>query len=465
MLNRREFLTVTGAGAVGAALVSVPRFSSLAAPLPAKPDVTLRIAPVSVEIAPGTVINTVGYNGKAPGPVLRMREGKRITVDVHNDTGIDELVHWHGQFVSSEVDGSQEEGTPLVPAHGGRQYTFTPGPSGSRWYHTHTMAMDHLDRGGFTGQFGFFYVEPKSEPGNYDQEIFLAAHHWQPALAHLGPPNNGWEIAYGSASINDKALGHGDPIRVKQGQRVLFRFLNSSATDDVNFALPGHKFKVIAMDGNPVPTQAEVDVLMVGVAERIDAVVEMNRPGVWILGSTDDKERNMGMGIVVEYAGQSGEPVWEKQEKSMWDYTVFGMQREVWDEAQARLGAVTEPDGKFELTFKKIPGNRVDYNRWTINDKQWPDTDPMMVQKGKRYRMIFHNQTGDWHPLHLHRHDFEIVKIGGKSTAGIKKDILNMPRFSDAEVDFVANQPGPSLFHCHMQLHMDYGFKSLVKYT
>ena len=150
---------------------------------------------------------------------------------------------------------------------------------------------------------------------------------------------------------------------------------------------------------------------------------------------------------------------------SMWDYTVFGMQREVWDEAQARLGAVTEPDGKFELTFKKIPGNRVDYNRWTINDKQWPDTDPMMVQKGKRYRMIFHNQTGDWHPLHLHRHDFEIVKIGGKSTAGIKKDILNMPRFSDAEVDFVANQPGPSLFHCHMQLHMDYGFKSLVKYT
>jgi FtsP/CotA-like multicopper oxidase with cupredoxin domain len=454
MLNRREFLALTGTTAAGAALASVPRFSSLGALPLAKPDIALRIAPVSVEIAPGTVIKTVGYNGKTPGPVLRMREGKRITVDVHNDTDIDELVHWHGQFVGSGVDGSEEEGTPRVPAHGSRQYTFAPGPSGSRWYHTHIMAADHLDRGGFTGQFGFFYVEPKGEPGKYDQEIFLAAHHWEPSLAHLGPPNNGWEIAYGSASINDKALGHGDPIRVKQGQRVLFRFLNSSATDDISFALPGHKFKVIAMDGNPVPKQAEVDVLTVAVAERVDAIVEMNQPGVWVLGSTDDEERKKGMGIVVEYAGQTGEPVWTKPAKASWDYTIFGTQE-----------TLPEPDGKFDLIFKKIPGMRVDFNRWSINDKSWPDTDPLLVKPGKRYRMIFHNQTGDSHPLHLHRHDFEIVKIGGKNTAGIKKDIVSVPRFSDAEVDFVANQPGPSLFHCHMQLHMDFGFKALVKYA
>jgi FtsP/CotA-like multicopper oxidase with cupredoxin domain len=43
--------------------------------------------------------------------------------------------------------------------------------------------------------------------------------------------------------------------------------------------------------------------------------------------------------------------------------------------------------------------------------------------------------------------------------------VVNIPRFSDAEVDFVANHPGPSLFHCHMQLHMDFGFMSLVKYS
>jgi FtsP/CotA-like multicopper oxidase with cupredoxin domain len=160
------------------------------------------------------------------------------------------------------------------------------------------------------------------------------------------------------------------------------------------------------------------------------------------------------LGVVIEYAGQTGEPAFPKIAKVPWDYTPFGTEDKL-----------PEPDGTFDLVFKKIPGNRVDFNRWTINEKSWPDTDPLMVQKGKRYRMVFHNQTGDTHPLHLHRHDFEIVKIGGKNTAGIKKDVVNIPRFSDAEVDFVANHPGPSLFHCHMQLHMDFGFMALVKYT
>jgi FtsP/CotA-like multicopper oxidase with cupredoxin domain len=445
---------VTGMSAAGTAIASLPRFSSVAGLPLAKPDVTLRIAPVSVELAPGVVYKTAGYNGKVPGPILRMKEGKRITVDVHNDTDIAELVHWHGQFVSSDVDGSMEEGTPDVPAHGRRQYTFEPGPVGTRWYHTHTPSKGNLDIAAFSGQFGFFYVEPKNEPGNYDQEIFLAAHHWGPSLAHKGPPNNGWEIAYKNGSINDKALGHGEPIRVKQGQRVLLRILNASPTDDISFALPGHKFKVISMDGNPVPTQAPVDVLMMGVAERVDAIVEMNNPGVWIFGSIDDEERTSGMGIVVEYAGQNGEPAWVKPEKIPWDYSIFGTQ-----------DSHPEPDGMFDLLFEKIPGNRVDFNRWTINGKSWPDTAPMTVEKGKRYRMVFHNKTGDTHPLHLHRHSFEIVKIGGKSTAGIVKDVVNIPRFSDAEVDFVANYPGPSLFHCHMQLHMDFGFMTLVKYS
>src|SRR5713226_9280147 len=94
ILNRREFLAVTGVSAVGAALASVPRFSSVAALPLAKPDLTLRIAPVSVEIAPGVVIKTVGYNGKIPGPILRMREGKLVTIDVQNDTDMTELVHW-----------------------------------------------------------------------------------------------------------------------------------------------------------------------------------------------------------------------------------------------------------------------------------------------------------------------------------------------------------------------------------
>jgi FtsP/CotA-like multicopper oxidase with cupredoxin domain len=78
---------------------------------------------------------------------------------------------------------------------------------------------------------------------------------------------------------------------------------------------------------------------------------------------------------------------------------------------------------------------------------------------------MINNDNGDMHPLHLHRHTFEVVSVGGMRSSGVMKDIVNIPHFSKAEIDFVANDPGPSLLHCHMQLHMDFGFMLLVKYV
>ena len=75
------------------------------------------------------------------------------------------------------------------------------------------------------------------------------------------------------------------------------------------------------------------------------------------------------------------------------------------------------------------------------------------------------NKSGDDHPIHLHRHTFELTRIAGKPTSGIRKDTVNIPRRQNAEIDFVADDPGLTLFHCHMQLHMDFGFMALMKYT
>ena len=479
-MERREFLAITSAAALAAGRRAVfPNFAQ-AAQRAAAADFTIRIEEVSLELAPGRIVRTIGYNGTAPGPVLRMREGKKISVEVINRTGVQELVHWHGQFVPSDVDGSAEEGTPGVPAHGRRRYTFTPRPAGTRWYHTHAMAERNLHRGLYTGQFGFLVVEPSSNPGSYDQEVFLALHEWEPfytneeeeeeeagcmrpdgarvALAsyRVGAAEkaNGLEVGYHRFSINDKALGYSEPIRVKEGERVLTHLLNASATESRRIALPGHKFTVVALDGNPVPKQASAEVLEIGPAERVDAIVGMNQPGVWILGTTNDEDRNGGMGVVVEYAGQNGPAQWTAPPKIAWDYNIFGKQE-----------AAPEPDETIPLIFKKIPGGKGRMNRWTINGKSYPQTEPIVVHQGRRYRFIFDNQSDDAHPLHLHRHSFELTKVKGKSTSGIKKDTVMVKRDSQVEVDFVADNPGASLLHCHQQLHMDFGFMTLVKYA
>jgi FtsP/CotA-like multicopper oxidase with cupredoxin domain len=81
------------------------------------------------------------------------------------------------------------------------------------------------------------------------------------------------EVAYNFHSVNSHALGAGEPVRVREGQRVLFRILNASATDAHRLALPGHRFTVVALDGNTVPTPRAVEALELAPAERIDAIV------------------------------------------------------------------------------------------------------------------------------------------------------------------------------------------------
>src|SRR5213076_142799 len=103
-------------------------------------------------------------------------------------------------------------------------------------------------------------------------------------------------------------------------------------------ALPGHEFHVLALDGNPVPAPGPARVITLGPGERVDAYVEMNRPGVWILGSTDEATRNAGLGVVVEYANQHREPQWVAQPGVFWDYTRFG-----WPAGHATERSAREP--------------------------------------------------------------------------------------------------------------------------
>jgi FtsP/CotA-like multicopper oxidase with cupredoxin domain len=445
-----------------------------AAPDNSKADFTLQIAPVTVDLTPTRVISTIGYNGTSPGPVLRMREGKPVIVDVINETDVPELVHWHGLFLPPEVDGVEEENTPMVPPRGRIRYQFTPRPAGTRWYHTHTMAGADLHRGAYTGQFGFLLIESGSNPGNYDQEVFLALREWEPFFNpeedededenNPGPQPErpkvldttpaGLEVGYQMFSINNKSLGAGEPIRVRSGQRVLMHLLNASASMNRRIALPGHRFQVVSMDGNPVPTPQTVEVLDMGPGERVDAIVEMNQPGIWVLGTTTDDARNAGMGIIVEYANQHKQPQWVAPSKAIWDYTIFG-----------RAAAQPSPDATIDMIFQKIPSGAGLFNSWTVNGKEYPHDQEFVLKQGPRYRLVFRNRSEDAHPLHMHRHSFELVEINGKTTSGVMKDTVVVPSYGRATVDMVADQPGLTLFHCHIQQHMDYGFKALFRYA
>ncbi len=407
-------------------------------------DFRLTIDHLALQITPKVAIRTIGYNGSVPGPLLRMKEGRPVTIEVINKTAEPEIVHWHGLHIPSDVDGSVEEGTPLIAPHSSALYTFTPSPAGTRWYHTHVMAMRNLSRGTYTGQFGFIYIEPTNDPGAFDQEVFLALREWDP---YFSMAEDSMDVAYKYCSINSQALGSGDPIRVKRSQRVMLRILNASATLKRRIAFAGHSFTVVALDGNPVPSPRAVNILELGPAERVDAIVEMNQPGVWILGATDDRDRKAGLGIVFEYSGKTGPPQWTPPSKDLWNYNIFGRASMPGDVPKIPL-----------VIEKKFAGSRW-VDKWTINGKSWPKTDPIRVKQGERYRLVFDNRSDEPHPVHLHRHKFELAGTG------IYKDVVVVPAKSSLEADFTADNPGKTLFHCHQQMHMDYGFMLLMEYA
>jgi FtsP/CotA-like multicopper oxidase with cupredoxin domain len=490
-IDRRRLLQAGGITALSAALPKRVEAQSSGSP-PVSPqgaaDHAIRIGNGLVELAPDRIISTTTYNGRFPGTLLRFKEGQKIVIDIHNDTDTPEQLHWHGQTVPVDVDGSFEEGTPFIPAHGMRRIGFSPGPAGLRFYHTHLTPGDDLSGGQYGGQVGTVYIEPKHEPGRYDREVFLMLKEFQPALSRggdmamdfLAPATrvkaleesgesamraslakgmpHGFEVGYSLFSINGRMLGHGDPIRVKAGERVLFHIVNGSATEIRSLALPGHSFEVIALDGNPVPTPTRVPVLWLGTAERISAMVEMNHPGVWVMGDLADDDRARGMGIVIEYAGKTAKPKWTRPAPFKWDYMRFGRSG---PDGQA-------PDETIDMTFTKNNAATQGFNEWRINDVAFSmdKMEPMFhLRQGRRYRLRMSNASDDIHPVHLHRHSFELTRIAGKTTAGIMKDVVMLGGYQQVEVDFVADNPGLTLFHCHQQLHMDFGFMALFDYA
>jgi FtsP/CotA-like multicopper oxidase with cupredoxin domain len=116
--------------------------------------------------------------------------------------------------------------------------------------------------------------------------------------------------------------------------------------------------------------------------------------------------------------------------------------------------------------------------QWTINGQSYPDAPKIPLKQGQRYRLQFINRSSDNHPVHLHRHSFEVRTLGaeldkhgevkagsGKALRGVMKDVLLVDGQTQAEVEFTADNPGLTLFHCHQQNHMDLGFMRLFDYV
>lgn len=255
-------------------------------------------------ILPDVQVAAYAFNRQVPGPRIRVREGDRVRIVVENELPEATSVHWHGLTLPNAMDGASEvTQEPIAP---GETYTyeFTARDAGTFFYHSHQQA----DRQQSLGLYGALVVDPKASGPAYDEEVVVQLQEWTFEEGYTFPsmPQDGLFPNY--FTINGKAYPATEKIRVKQGEKVLFRFIGSSSGFSHPMHLHGGPFTVVATDGNPVPAGARLvkDTISVAPGERYDVVWTARDKGTWLLHchvlhhtTNDDLEEAGGGGLTM----------------------------------------------------------------------------------------------------------------------------------------------------------------------
>lgn len=215
------------------------------------------------EVEPGKFVEAWAYNEQVPGPEIRVTEGDRVRVIVHNKLQESTSVHWHGMRIRNDMDGVPYLTQDPIPAGQSFTYEFTPTPAGTHMYHSHHNSTKQVAM----GLLGALIVEPrdKSREPRYDKEQIL--------VLNDGP------LGY---TINGKSFPATQPITAKVGQRVRLRWMHEGAMIHP-MHLHGLPMEVFARDGIPLPQPFTVDTLTIAPGERWDCIVPCNLPGKWAL--------------------------------------------------------------------------------------------------------------------------------------------------------------------------------------
>ena len=264
--------------------------------------------------------------------------------------------------------------------------------------------------------------------------------------------------AYDTMTINGKAYPATELLHVRKGERVRLRLINASAGHTHVIRLAGHRLKVTHTDGNPLVQAVEVDAVPIAPSERYDVLFVADHPGAWFLYCAEPGHPGAGEQVAVVYEGHEGRrpeaPIEGITDLSLWRYGL-GRGRDVLHSPSGR-------ERTFELT---LSGGMMGSDVWTINGRQYPNTDPLRLRKGDRVRVRFNNMSMEGHPMHLHGQSFKVLAVSGRRLSQpIVKDSVDVEaHMGSVDIEFTAYNPGDWFFHCHKPMHMDGGMITLAK--
>ncbi len=461
--SRREFMaglavTATGLTAGRARLV----FAATPADplvLEARPGATQLLTPQEPETA------IWGYQGNAPGPLIRARQGGEVAVKLVNRLEVPTTIHWHGIRIDNAMDGvahlTQE---PVAPGES-FDYRFTVPDAGTFWYHPHVHGSGpQLDR----GLSGLLIVDEASPP-DIDQDVVLQFDDWridEDGQIDTESFGNLHDAAHAGRLGNVLTVNGKDFERVdaNPGDRLRLRIVSTCNARILELGFGDLDPWIVALDGQPVtPHRLGEEPLVIGPAQRVDLIADVaGEPGGRFAISEVSGEPFEAAEIALDAA--EPRPVRNYPPESLLPNPVA-----VPDAMPDRTIDLVMAGGAMRfLESADYRGETVDGRTlamdhgmvWALNGVAgMPEESLFTARAGEPVALRLVNDTMFPHAMHLHGHHFVIYDDANAALSGLRDTVTVEPR-ATTTIGLVADNPGKWMLHCHMLEHQASGMET-----
>ena len=430
-------------------------------PRPVRADdedpLVLRARPGTAQLAPAGFPETRiwGYEGRAPGPIIRVPQGERVTRRFVNELPQASTVHWHGVRLANAMDGAPEVTQPAVPPGRDFVYSFIPPDAGTYWYHPHERAWEQMAR----GLYGALVVE-EPEPPLVDRDEVLLIDDWrltdeaqihEESFGAIGDWSHGgrtgnWITVNGESAWTRMVSRH---------ERLRLRIANTANSRIFTLETSGLEGWLVALDGQPLEAVQPAGRLVLGPGERADLVVDVVAPvGEQALVVSREREGAFILctfaveGSLRETRGAAPPPFPSNPVPALGDLS--RARAATLRMAGGAMGGLREAmlDGRTVPIRELAARGKV----WALNGLAESPREPLFaVRRGETVLVEMVNDTAWPHGMHLHGHHFRHVSPDG--SLGPWRDTLLVDREETVRIAFVADNSGDWLLHCHMLEH------------
>ncbi len=451
-------------------------------------------------------VRSLLLNGSLPGPTLRFRVGDSARITVTNQLLKEETsVHWHGLLLPNAQDGVPRLTTPPIRPGASHVFEFPLKHPGTYWYHSHTGLQEQR------GVYGSIIVESRNgDAMKADSEQVIVLSDWtqeSPAevMRTLMTGNDWYAIRKGNAqsiagAARSGALGdyfqrersRMAPMDVsdvaydgflingqrqielsgKPGSKMRLRVINAAASTYFYLSSSSGPMLVVAADG-PDIEPVSLDRILMGMAETYDIMVTVPKNGRCELRATAQD----GSGHTSAFFG-NGElkPAQDPPRPHLYSMDDMlagslvamegdGGSQEARPPSPYRLLHATSttalPRNASRRTLElRLTGDMERYI-WAINGKTAREDGVIQVKRGEILRFELVNDTMMHHPMHLHGHFFRVID-GDQDERAPLKHTVDVPPMGRRTIEFLADQQGDWLFHCHLLYHMHAGMSRVI---